>query len=195
MTGQMTSPTRPRAEPRIPTLPTEGMKLHIGGKVRVPGWTVLNVNPGSHVDIIGNCTDLGMIESDSCAMVYASHVFEHLGYDKDLPQTLSECYRVLKSGGRLLISVPDLDALCRLFLDPKSTPEDRHCIMQVMYGGRSDAYDVHLSGFSIDILGGYLRAAGFAGGYRVDNFGLFQDSSILSYNGVPISLNLVSIKA
>lgn len=170
------------------------MKLHIGGEVRVPGWTVLNINPGPHVDIVGNCTDLHLIASESCAVVYASHVMEHLGYDRDLPHTLRECHRVLKPGGRLLISVPDLDLLCRMFIDPNSNLDDRIYIMRVMYGGRIDPYDVHVTGLSVDILGSFLKAAGFAGGFRVADFGLFDDGSKLSYCGVPLSLNLVSVK-
>lgn len=178
----------------LPPVPDDGMLLHIGGKVRVEGWTVLDVLPAPYVDLLCNCTDMHLVEDSSCAVVYASHVLEHLGYDRDLARCLEECRRVLKPGGRLLISVPDLDVLCRLFIDKNSTFEDRMEMMRVMFGGRSDPYDVHLVGLSLDILASYLKAAGFAGGYRVAEFGLFEDASRLKYYGVPISLNLVSIR-
>jgi SAM-dependent methyltransferase len=52
----------------------------------------------------------------SCAVVYASHVFEHLdraGADF----FLHEAWRVLCPGGTLRIVVPDLQALARTYLD------------------------------------------------------------------------------
>ena len=181
-------------EMTIPMPPEDGMKLNIGGIVRSPGWSILNVVQGPHVDIVGNCTDLGMIASNSCAMVYASHVMEHLGYDGELQRALKECHRVLKPGGHLLVSVPDLDVLCRLFTDPASSPQDRFLIMRMMFGGRSDAYDVHVTGLGIDILGSFIKEAGFTNGYRVADFGLFRDTSTQTHKGTPISLNLVAIK-
>lgn len=190
----MTEASAAPREMAIPMPPDEGMKLNIGGIVRTPGWTILNVVPGPHVDIIGNCTDLGLIDSASCSVVYASHVMEHLGYNGELQKTLAECHRVLKPGGHLLVSVPDLDVLCRLFTDPASNPQDRFLIMRMMFGGRTDAYDVHVTGLSIDILGGFIKEAGFVNGFRVADFGLFRDTSTLTHKGTPISLNLVAIK-
>lgn len=46
------------------------------------------------------------IEDDSAECIFASHVFEHIPYDK-LLITLSECYRVLKTGHPLRIVCPD----------------------------------------------------------------------------------------
>lgn len=181
-------------EMAIPMPPEEGMKLNIGGIVRSPGWTILNVVPGPHVDILGTCTDLSMIASASCSVVYASHVMEHLGYNGELQKALAECHRVLKPGGHLLVSVPDLDVLCRLFIDPDSGPQDRFMIMRMMFGGRTDAHDVHVTGLSIDILGSFVKEAGFANGFRVADFGLFLDTSTQVHKGRPISLNLVAIK-
>lgn len=176
-------------------LPPEGGKwLHIGGKERAPGWTVLDISPGPHVDVVGDCADLSMLESNSCSVIYSSHVMEHLGYDKALPRALSECHRVLKAGGIFLVSVPNLEALSSLFIDESMTAEEQYSIMQVMYGGRVDEYDVHLAGFSFKILSKYLDDAGFVTMRRIGNFGLFQDASTVMFRNVPISLNVVAVK-
>jgi predicted SAM-dependent methyltransferase len=174
--------------------PSGGMWLHIGGKLRVPGWTVLDISAGPHVDIVSDCTDLGAIADGSCSVVYCSHVYEHLGYDDALPRALAECHRVLAKGGVALISVPNLENLCKLFLDPSLTVEEQHRIMQVMYGGRTDPYDVHLCGFSDRILDTYLRKAGFRSIFRIGNFGLFPDASVMMFRDVPISLNMVALR-
>jgi len=50
--------------------------------------------------------------SGSADLIYTSHHLEHLG-DDSVSQILSECQRCLKSGGQLLIKIPDYDA----FLD------------------------------------------------------------------------------
>jgi SAM-dependent methyltransferase len=52
----------------------------------------------------------------SCDAVYHSHVLEHVRRDEVAP-FLSECRRVLKPGGVLRVVVPDLEAICRLYLD------------------------------------------------------------------------------
>lgn len=195
MPQSLNIPPPPPGAPQLPPIPQDGILLHIGGKASTPGWTVYDIDPAPHVDIQGDCSDMAAVGDASCAVVYASHVFEHLGYDRDLPRCLVECHRILKPGGRLLSSVPDFDTLCRLFVDKNSTFEDRYIIMQVIFGGRTTPHDVHFTGLSLDIMSSFLRKAGFASGYRVAEFGLFQDSSSLRYHGVPISLNLVSIKA
>ena len=49
--------------------------------------------------------------------------------------------------------------------------------MRVMFGGRTDPYDVHVAGFDEAILGFYLGQSGFKRMHRVKGFGLFEDAS------------------
>src|SRR5882724_9625406 len=114
----------------------EGIRLHVGGQVRAEGWTVFNIAPGPYVDIVGNCADLGQLETGSCSAIYASHVVEHLGYNDNLPKALMEFHRVLAPGGHLMVAVPDMEMLCRLFLMPDLAPDDRFMVMRMLFGGR-----------------------------------------------------------
>ncbi|MEO5375314.1 MAG: methyltransferase domain-containing protein [Alphaproteobacteria bacterium] len=166
------------------------MRLHIGGKVAAPGWTVLNIEPGPCVDVVGSCTDLSAFADGRCQEVYASHVLEHLRYEDELPQALKEFFRVLRPGGVLRVAVPDLDFLCRLFVLPDLTFDQRFTVMQLMFGGHSGEHDVHMVGFNQEILTSYLDDAGFVAIVRVEDFGLFDDSSSLTIAGHPISLNV-----
>jgi predicted SAM-dependent methyltransferase len=120
-------------------------RLHIGGQVKTPGWDVLDVNPNPCVDHVGNASDLSAFENDCFEQIYASHVLEHFDYRDQLVLTLTEWRRVLEPGGSLLVSVPDLDTLARLFVDrERLSMPDRFTIMRMIFGGHTDRYDYHL---------------------------------------------------
>lgn len=184
------------AQPAVaaPPEPGDGIRLHIGGKERREGWLLLDALPGPHVDRVGNCTDLSFLADESCAEVYASHVFEHLGYNDELPATLKGIHRVLKRGGILRAGVPDLETLCKLFLHPSLDRSGRFHVMRMMFGGRTTAYDVHHVGLSFEFLEAFLRETGFRDIKRVGDFGLFDDASSLRFGNVPISLNVEARK-
>jgi predicted SAM-dependent methyltransferase len=170
------------------------MHLHIGGVERKSGWSIFNINPGPGVDFVGDCADLTGVSDASCGEVYASHVLEHLGYNDGVPRALASIFRVLESGGRLRLSVPDLDVLCKLWRQPDLKPRERYEVMRMIYGGRTDAHDVHYAGFNFDILAGYLTNAGFERIEQVKAHGLFKDTSTFAFLGRPISLNVTACK-
>jgi predicted SAM-dependent methyltransferase len=170
------------------------MSLHIGGIEVKPGWKILNIEAGPGVDYVGNCSDLSRFEDGSIEEIYASHVLEHLGYRKDLPRALAEWHRVLKVGGRAMISVPDFEVLCRLFLDPARDAEQRLHLMRVAFGGQLDPHDFHFVGLTMELLEKYLIRAGFSDVQRTDDFGLFEDTSKQAFLGTPISLNVTAWK-
>jgi predicted SAM-dependent methyltransferase len=174
--------------------PGEGIKLHIGGWEKREGWVILDALPGPIVDYVGSCNDLSFLEDESCSEVYASRVLEHLGYTGDLQKALKEIHRVLKTGGRLRASVPDLDILCRLFLHPSLDVKARFHIMRMIFGGRTTDYDIHYVGLNFEFLEDFLLDASFHGIRRVSQFGVFQDTSTLVFGGVPISLNVEAWK-
>lgn len=181
-------------ENRLTHIPKNN-KLHIGGKYRTEGWDVLNATSADYVDYIGNANDLSFFASETFEALYSSHVVEHLDYTGELLTTLKEWNRVLKPGGKIYISVPDLEILARLYLDKKQFGfEERWDIMRMIFGGHSDQYDYHVVGLNEELLSEYLYGAGFINIKRVDNFNLFQDTSSLDYYGTPISLNLIAEK-
>ncbi len=172
----------------------EPLRLHIGGEEVKPGWKILNIQPGPGVDYVGTATDLSAIPDSAADAVYASHIYEHLDYQTEIMKALQEAYRVLKPGGEIMIAVPDLRALCQLFLHPELTAEQRFFVMRVIYGGQTNPWDYHKIGFDMDFLGEYLHAVGFRDIQRVTDFGVFKDTSALAFGAVPISLNARAVK-
>lgn len=170
------------------------LRLHIGGESAKAGWTILNIAPGPHVDVVGSCTDLSMFKSGAVAEVYASHVLEHLGYVDELPRALAEIYRILEPGGIVRISVPDLMTLCAQLLSPEFGTAERFRLMRFMFGGQEDAHDFHKVGLTDEFLAMFLGRVGFSDIKRVSSFGLFEDYSQMRFRGVPISLNMQARK-
>jgi len=170
-------------------------KLHIGGKVRIDGWEVLNAQPDECVDHVGDARDLSRFPTDTFDEIYASHVVEHFDYVGELELTLREWNRVLVPGGRVGISVPDLDILAAIFVQRQALSfEERFMVMRMMFGGHVDQYDHHKVGLSEDLLTGFLMLAGFTNIARVGAFGICNDSSNAVFRDRPISLNVVAMK-
>jgi predicted O-linked N-acetylglucosamine transferase (SPINDLY family)/predicted SAM-dependent methyltransferase/GT2 family glycosyltransferase len=171
-------------------------RLHIGGQEHHPDWKIFDALPREEVDFIGNAQDLSQFENNSISAIYTSHVLEHFYYllNDELLSTLKEWYRVLETGGELMISVPNLQVICSLYVDPRTPANDRYSLMRMIFGGQLNEYDVHKVGFDQDILGTYLQHAGFHDIQVVSEFGLFDDCSSLLFGGIPVSLNMIAKK-
>ena len=169
------------------------MKLHIGGKEKKEGWSILNIQKNDNVDFVGDISDLSQFDDESIDEIYASHVVEHVN-QKNIPKTLKGIHRVLKDDGKFYISVPDMDILCRIFLDPNAPPKVKFHVMRMMFGGQTDEFDFHYFGWNILFLKDFLTVAGFKKIEKVKSFSLFKDTSDYSPYGVPISLNVIAYK-
>lgn len=178
---------------QIETQP-QGYWLHIGGEEVRDGWTLVNIQDGPGVDVVTSCTDLSAFPDGSVARIYASHILEHLSYQEELQQALSEFYRVLAVGGVLEVSVPDFGILCQLFTHPELNPPQRFAVMRMMFGGQINPYDYHKVGFTFEFLSGFLGSAGFVDVCRMTAFDHFEDTSQARFAGVRISLNVAAVK-
>jgi len=173
---------------------TEQRRLHIGGKIKKEGWEILDIYDAEHVDHTGNANDLSAFADGTFDDVYASHVLEHFEYRFDLLPTLKEWRRVLKDGGRLYVSVPDLNTLCRMFIDESLTPHEKFEVMRMIFGGHMTEHDFHLVGLDPVFLGNFLEQAGFTTIRKVDSFGLFDDTSEYRMRDIRISCNMIAVK-
>ena len=169
------------------------MKLHIGGKEKKEGWKILNIQKLEGVDFLGDISDLSQFENNSIEQVYASHVIEHVP-QKKVNETLKGVYRILSENGKFYISVPDMDVLCKIFIDSKAPPDVKFHIMRMMFGGQVDEFDFHYFGWNFEFMRDFLTNAGFKRIEKVKSFSLFNDTSDYAPYGEPISLNVIAHK-
>ncbi len=179
-----------QAEPK----PAESIRLHIGGKQPHPDWKILDSQVGDHVDYVGSAIDLSQFEDNSIEAIYAPYILQRFNYTRELPTALKEWHRVLRFGGQLMISVPDMPTLCRLYLKDEVSLEQRFRIMRMMFGDQVDEQNYHKVGFSWEYLFALLAQVGFRVIRKVDRFGLFNDCSDMVFLGEPVSLNVVATK-
>ena len=182
-----------RAAQPCPWRADDALRLHVGGAERKEGWTVINIRPGSHVDMVGDIRELDAVAEGTVAEIYASHILEHLSYG-GLTAALNELHRVLAPGGRLRISVPDLEKLSRMYVQQTTPPVRREQIMTLMFGDQIDDHDFHKIGLDAWTLRRMLRRAGFRRAHQQSTFNVFDDSSNATFTGQPFSLNLVAYK-
>lgn len=161
----------------------ERVFLHVGcGPVRKdettkafagPDWRELrfDIDPAASPDIIGTMTDMSGVASGSVDAVFSSHNIEHL-YAHEIPVAVGEFMRVLRPGGFLVITCPDLQSVAALvaqdrLLEPAyMSPSGPIAPIDILYGHRlhlavGNHYMAHKCGFTRRVLEGTLRAAGF----------------------------------
>ncbi|MGB7605573.1 MAG: class I SAM-dependent methyltransferase [Lutisporaceae bacterium] len=84
-------------------------KLQIGGgKYYLPEFINIDIFPPA--DIIFDIREGLPLEAASFEFIFSEHFLEHIDYPVSVNKFLSECYRVLKPGGQLVIGVPDSEA-------------------------------------------------------------------------------------
>jgi predicted SAM-dependent methyltransferase len=90
-------------------------KLHIGCQLHVlPGWLNADIHPPSDEVLCLDATKNFQLEGGSFDYVFSEHMIEHIPYDKGLAM-LRECHRILRPGGRIRITTPNLAFLVNLY--------------------------------------------------------------------------------
>jgi ubiquinone/menaquinone biosynthesis C-methylase UbiE len=110
---------------------------------------------------------------NSAEEIIAKDFIEHLSW-RAVEAFLKDCYRVLKSGGRMYIQVPDLEAIAKkVILDPNfkyGELEGWKAISFWVYGAQDYETNLHKSGFTIPTLKKLLESIGFVV-ERIENDG------------------------
>jgi len=100
-------------------------KLQLGGGGNIlNGWLNTDLCQGKDTFFL-DVKEPFPFDDRSFDYIYCEHLVEHLSY-REGSRMLRECYRVMKPGGRLRVSTPDLQFLIRLYNPEKTDLQDRY---------------------------------------------------------------------
>lgn len=185
------------------------MKLHLGcGKRFIPGFIHIDKSYYDHIDHFTDVSDLRIIKNGSCSLIYASHVLEYFDF-QEARAVLIEWFNKLEKGGILRISLPDFNALIKVY-DLTNNNIDK--IIGPLFG-RIEIEDVtlgelktvyHKTVFNEKKLLNLLKECGFVDirkyDWKTTIHKDYDDHSQAYYphmdkeNGLQISLNIEAIK-
>ena len=102
-------------------LGSEGKKkLHLGcGENLLPGWLNSDLVPQFPQAIRLDAASRFPLEDACLDYVFSEHMIEHITYAKGQAM-LAECFRVLKPGGKIRISTPDMAFVVGLYQREKT---------------------------------------------------------------------------
>jgi SAM-dependent methyltransferase len=143
-------------------------------RFRTPEWRELrlDIDPQMRPDIVGNMVDLDeVVPSESVDAVWSSHNIEHV-YAHEVPQVFAEFLRVLRPGGLMLVTTPDLQRAAERIAsgrleDPLYEAEAGPITpLDMVYGhgreiSRGFHFMAHRTGYTSRTLERKLRDAGF----------------------------------
>lgn len=121
-----------------------------------------DVNAFDGIDLICSPEQI-QLPGSSLTEVLALGVMEHLTF-RQVDLTLTNCHRMLKSGGLLLFDVPDLYEWCKMYVKSMhdiEVPFSREHILSTLYGWGRWPGDEHKSGWSKESITKALNYSGF----------------------------------
>jgi predicted SAM-dependent methyltransferase len=142
-------------------------------RFRGPEWREvrLDINPAVKPDILCSVTAMEPVADGSIDAVWSSHNLEHL-YRHEVPLALGEFLRVLRPGGLLFVTLPDLQRVAALVANDQLeaeaylSPSGPITPLDMIFGhmasvARGDLAMAHKSGFTGATLRKLLEEAGF----------------------------------
>lgn len=132
----------------------------------------LDIDAKVNPDIVSSMTDMPMVETGSMDALFSSHNVEHL-YRHQVPGALKEFFRVIKPGGQVMITLPDVQTVSAYIaegvLDDSlyDSPAGPIAPVDILYGwtasiAQGNHFMAHKTGFTAKTLAQHLLAAGFS---------------------------------
>jgi len=140
------------------------IKLHLGCfRKKIHGFVNIDVRADVEPDLVDDVSKLKKFKSNSVDLIYTSHVLEHFSR-VDSVKALIRWHEVLKKGGTVRISVPDVEACIEHYIYHK----DLDALKNLLYGSQKHPYDFHYTGWDFKTLKRDLELIGFKDVRRYD---------------------------
>lgn len=137
-------------------------KVNLGcGTDKKPGYLNIDLNRAHEPDLACDVSDLRALPSGYYSSLLAMDILEHIPRLK-ARNTLREWNRVLKTGGRLELQVPNILGLFSLMQKRgNKTAEAHERLLQSLFGTQADPGDFHYNGFTELYIRALLAETGF----------------------------------
>lgn len=138
--------------------------LHLGcGSTRIEGLVNADAFDDSARDLALDAISLTGFDDDSVDLIETHHLFEHFTFQEGRT-ALCEWRRVLRPGGILMMTMPDLDRVIALWR--RSSHQDRYLrsnspIASMIWGSQEHAGMLHRSGYTKERIRELVSHAGF----------------------------------
>jgi len=144
----------------------ENLDLNLGcGRRVLPGWFNIDIQRSPKAprdpEMLSDVKKIAL--PDGCARtIMAIHLWEHF-YRWECDEIIVEWKRLLKSGGRLILEMPDLFKFCKNILEGKDSRTVENLGMWGLYGNpnEKDRYMCHHWGWTFDTIKPFLEQYGF----------------------------------
>ena len=131
----------------------------------------LDIDPRVAPDIVASIVDMDPVPQKSVDAVWSSHNLEHV-YAHESEPVFREFFRVLRPGGQLLVTMPDLQRVAQHVAkgnldDPLYVSESGPIYpLDALYGwgihiAKGNDFMAHRTGYTMHSLAGKLRRVGF----------------------------------
>lgn len=139
------------------------LKLHLGcGRVHLPGYVNIDIEPFPEVDLVCDARNLPY-EDNSVDFIYSCALIEEFGRYEWIGVLRHWCSK-LKPGSVLRLSTSDFGAVCQRYVEG----ELLNNMMGLIIGGQRETHTHHGMVFDHALLNGGLVAAGFEISTRYD---------------------------
>jgi len=102
--------------------------LHLGcGDHVLAGWINADLDPRGEDCLAFDAAKPFPFEDESLDVVFSEHMIEHMNFQDGMVM-LRECWRVLKPGGRIRVTTPDLPFLIKIYTGPRSKLEEDYLV-------------------------------------------------------------------
>ena len=172
------------------------MNIHLAcGTNKIPGFVNVDIRPEVRPDIVMDIKDLSKWRygQGTADLIYLCHGLEHFKYS-EVDGVLQSFRRLLKPGGKLFLSMPDMEALAYAYTTGQISLA---LIRGAISGGQEYPGNIHYSVWDLETLKRVLEKNGFikVEHYDAESFlpSGVRDWSIGRIRGIWISLNVVSI--
>ncbi len=132
----------------------------------------LDIDPDVEPDVLADMRDLSFLPDEAVHAVWSSHNLEHL-YPHEVVPAMEEFHRVLKIGGFILVTLPDIETIAGYVArggleEPVyDSPAGPITPMDIIFGlqramARGNLFMAHHTAFTAKTLAIKLRDAGFS---------------------------------